>query len=314
MKVLVAIDEPLFAETILAYLKVNNWPTDTQIRLVHVLDTAHLLLNWPNNILEKNAKSFVESVVENYRAAFPEIAIDGVIHKGVTTVEIEKELDEWGGDILVVGSHGRHGLGRALIGSVSSALSKTCSKPVIIVAPSVRSESDDLVEEEMQVVGYMSPLHKQYFEQHKLEHPFPLNGSDWCRLVQMRLNHADHEDKCDCVECENLLTRLHSLYSLFPHVRGAERFGVLHWFSKECQPQRAFGEEQNSGNHALKVLRDLGPPIDALRAAERDWCNTRTRVMQAPPSGEWLGEDHEQRELKPLQQEPVIAEEEAVSS
>ena len=40
---------------------------------------------------------------------------------------------DWGGDLVVVGSHGRRGIGRVLLGSGSEQIVHTCPVPVLLV-------------------------------------------------------------------------------------------------------------------------------------------------------------------------------------
>ncbi|MBX9688431.1 MAG: hypothetical protein K2X27_17105 [Candidatus Obscuribacterales bacterium] len=70
--------------------------------------------------------------------------------------------------------------------------------------------------------------HQNYIAIHSKDGIFPLDGSDWARLVSMRL-HPSHRE----LECEKKLDfwlRLHSDESPLPHERKVCQKGLNHWF------------------------------------------------------------------------------------
>ncbi len=46
---------------------------------------------------------------------------------------IEQEAEQWGADLIVVGTHGRRGFRRLLLGSVAENLIRISTKPVLLV-------------------------------------------------------------------------------------------------------------------------------------------------------------------------------------
>lgn len=55
------------------------------------------------------------------------------IPQGPPGSEIVKAAKEWGADLIVIGSHGRHGITRALVGSVAEAVMREAPCPVLVV-------------------------------------------------------------------------------------------------------------------------------------------------------------------------------------
>lgn len=55
------------------------------------------------------------------------------IPQGSPGSEIVKAAREWPADLIVIGSHGRHGITRALVGSVAEAVMREAPCPVLIV-------------------------------------------------------------------------------------------------------------------------------------------------------------------------------------
>jgi nucleotide-binding universal stress UspA family protein len=46
---------------------------------------------------------------------------------------IAEEADAWPADIIVVGTHGRHGLSRVFMGSVAEGIARVSTKPVLLI-------------------------------------------------------------------------------------------------------------------------------------------------------------------------------------
>jgi len=46
---------------------------------------------------------------------------------------IEEEAAQWPADLVVIGTHGRRGIRRLLLGSVAEGLTRICSKPILLV-------------------------------------------------------------------------------------------------------------------------------------------------------------------------------------
>ena len=55
------------------------------------------------------------------------------IHVGKPASEIIRTAKEWPTDIIVIGSHGRHGIQRALLGSVAEAVMRHAPCPVLVI-------------------------------------------------------------------------------------------------------------------------------------------------------------------------------------
>jgi nucleotide-binding universal stress UspA family protein len=55
------------------------------------------------------------------------------IHVGKPSSEIIRTAAEWPADLIVIGSHGRHGIQRALLGSVAEEVMRHAPCPVLVV-------------------------------------------------------------------------------------------------------------------------------------------------------------------------------------
>ncbi len=55
------------------------------------------------------------------------------IHVGKPAPEIVRTAKEWPADMIVIGSHGRHGIQRAFLGSVAEAVMRHAPCPVLVI-------------------------------------------------------------------------------------------------------------------------------------------------------------------------------------
>ncbi|MCL2447797.1 MAG: universal stress protein [Polyangiaceae bacterium] len=62
-----------------------------------------------------------------------EVLIDGLMREGVAWDVINSVADEIDADFIVIGTHGRRGLTRALLGSVAENVIRTAHRPVITI-------------------------------------------------------------------------------------------------------------------------------------------------------------------------------------
>jgi nucleotide-binding universal stress UspA family protein len=58
------------------------------------------------------------------------------IHAGKPDREIIRTAKEWPADVIVIGSHGRHGIQRALLGSVAEEVMRHAPCPVLVIRAS----------------------------------------------------------------------------------------------------------------------------------------------------------------------------------
>ncbi len=75
------------------------------------------------------------------------VQVAGILREGVAWEEIEHVADEIDADIIVIGTHGRRGLARALLGSVAENVIRTSQRPVLTIhgpphGPSARAAAE----------------------------------------------------------------------------------------------------------------------------------------------------------------------------
>jgi nucleotide-binding universal stress UspA family protein len=81
--------------------------------------------------IEATARRKLQSTLETVQKRMP--AASALLRVGVASAEILAAIEEARPDLLVVGTHGRHGLGRMLLGSVAEKLVRLSPVPVLTV-------------------------------------------------------------------------------------------------------------------------------------------------------------------------------------
>jgi len=59
--------------------------------------------------------------------------VQGVLREGVAWEEIEHVANDIDADVIVIGTHGRRGIARALLGSVAENVIRTSYRPVLTI-------------------------------------------------------------------------------------------------------------------------------------------------------------------------------------
>ncbi len=131
MKILLAIDDSEFSQAAVRSVVARTWSPGTEVRVLHVVEPPALLLGremagpdpefetvW--KALREQAKSLVTKATDVLRKSG--LNATTVLIEGDPKSQIIDVAKEWPADLIVLGSHGRKGLSRFLMGSVSEAV------------------------------------------------------------------------------------------------------------------------------------------------------------------------------------------------
>jgi nucleotide-binding universal stress UspA family protein len=81
--------------------------------------------------LSEASRSALDSTLKRLEGRGVQVA--SVLREGVAWEEIEQVADEIDADVIVIGTHGRRGLARALLGSVAENVIRTTYRPVLTI-------------------------------------------------------------------------------------------------------------------------------------------------------------------------------------
>ena len=136
-KVLIAIDEdPVAAHAAEVGMELAR-DLHAQAALIYVIDPA--LVFAPDagiaaDDLVVGARQDAARLVADFRARLQADAHAlGFVPLGSPGPEIVKAAKEWQANLVVIGSHGRRGITRALVGSVAEAVVRHAPCPVVVV-------------------------------------------------------------------------------------------------------------------------------------------------------------------------------------
>ena len=137
--ILVPVDFSEASDKALDYAVSLAKPLDARIVVMHAFEIP--LVGFPDGVLAATAEIAARILTASQKAL--EDAIEKRKGEGVEMTPLLKQADpreavvgmakELGADLIVMGTHGRRGLARALIGSVAEHVVRTSSVPVLTV-------------------------------------------------------------------------------------------------------------------------------------------------------------------------------------
>jgi nucleotide-binding universal stress UspA family protein len=147
IRVLLAVDESDYSTAAARAVAARPWPQGTEVRVMTAVELAPSFLQSafePPFVDTKGMEDLREQAVERAETSITE-AREILTDAGLKTSEylsvlledpkkaILDEANSWGAEMIVVGSHGRRGLQRFMLGSVSEAVAMhaTCSVEIV---------------------------------------------------------------------------------------------------------------------------------------------------------------------------------------
>ena len=136
-RILVAVDESAFAARAADVGFELARSLGVELALIHVVDPS--LVAAPESgipagelvaLAQQDGKRLLAAFGQ--RAALQPAPLE-FIHVGKPAAEIVKAAKDWPADLIVIGSHGRGGVQRLLLGSVAEAVMRHAACPVLVV-------------------------------------------------------------------------------------------------------------------------------------------------------------------------------------
>ena len=111
---------------------------DSELTLVHIwefpsyeyLDGTPMPIDFAERVGDA-AKARMAGTISSIRASCPNVK--SIVKMGIAWSEVLRTVEETKPDLLVVGTHGRRGLKRAILGSVAEKLVRSSAVPVLTV-------------------------------------------------------------------------------------------------------------------------------------------------------------------------------------
>lgn len=134
MKILLAVDGSPCSDAATAEIARRPWPDKSSVKVLSAFELPTpptpeawaLPLTYFEDMdvaLRKQAQSFVDRAIQTLKSGLNQsISIDGAVIPGSPRAVILEEAEDWGADLIVVGSHGYRAWERFLLGSVSQSI------------------------------------------------------------------------------------------------------------------------------------------------------------------------------------------------
>ena len=130
MKVLLPVAESRCSADAVQSVTERPWPAGTTVRVLSAVESVGppgpLMFDAGGNLDQlqqqrtKEAKHLTERVAHSLAASG--LATETVVHDGDPGSVIVDEAENWNADLIVVGSHGYHGIKKWLLGSVAQSV------------------------------------------------------------------------------------------------------------------------------------------------------------------------------------------------
>jgi nucleotide-binding universal stress UspA family protein len=146
MRVLLAVDRSKYSQAALCALIEQVRPERAQVRVLHMvewndgLEPAFYFAEGPHAARDvlaahERADATAEDLVAAATARLREAGFQAepIVQDGDAAAGILQMAEEWHADLVVMGSHGRHGLQRLLLGSVSDVVVRRAGCAVLVV-------------------------------------------------------------------------------------------------------------------------------------------------------------------------------------
>jgi nucleotide-binding universal stress UspA family protein len=112
---------------------------DAEVHAVYVVDSGEVE-STPDEVrddlrdaLDDHGESALEQVSDAAATRDPRLDVTAEVREGRPAAEISDYAQDIGADIVAMGTRGRHGENRFLIGSVAERVVRTCPVPVLTV-------------------------------------------------------------------------------------------------------------------------------------------------------------------------------------
>jgi nucleotide-binding universal stress UspA family protein len=148
-RILVPTDMTEFSELALRYALLFNERLGSKITLLHADEISWFAAEHPLGYYFENVpetKLALTKSLAEYAAANvpPDVGVITVFEDDTPERAIVATAREIDADLIIMGTHGRHGLQRVLLGSITERVLHTTNIPVISVAPAIFPHDPDL--------------------------------------------------------------------------------------------------------------------------------------------------------------------------
>ena len=140
-RILLAVDRSPRADAVAAIVADTAHGAHATVRLLHVAHEPSAVHNAEGRVVvyaDQETESLTSAGLDYLRtleAHFGGLPVESVVRFGDPVAQILGEAEAFGADLIVVGTAGRSGIGRVLLGSVAERVFGRATAPVMLVRP-----------------------------------------------------------------------------------------------------------------------------------------------------------------------------------
>lgn len=145
MKILVAIDDSECSQKAFQSVLLRSWPAEVEFKVFSVLEPVPVYADYsmvcPLPSIKpaaeeqrlKSVQKMLENRVSRLKALVGDDRVSGCIIEGSPAKAIVREAADWDADLVIVGSHGRTGFKKFMLGSVAEkvVIDSPCSVEIV---------------------------------------------------------------------------------------------------------------------------------------------------------------------------------------
>lgn len=135
MKILIPVEDAELANLQLEFVVSHNWPEATSFNVLNVLHHAYKVSE-EVSAEHRHAAELVKGIAHRIQDSLNKSGVTISVAEGRTVDAILKVAVEWEAELIVLASHGRKGVGQAVLGSVAyDVLAQSPCKTIMLGLP-----------------------------------------------------------------------------------------------------------------------------------------------------------------------------------
>lgn len=268
MRIVLGVDGSVYSQAAVQAVLNHPWPNGSEIHLVSIIRTLDTVIpaveffvdtrNGPKlGHLYADAKKQLEVMADDLGRILTNCKWTADVRLGDIAEGLMEIAEEWQADMIVVGSHGRTGMAKLLLGSVSQALVTHAPCPVLVIK---HKHADDPKETEVDFKRVLVALDDSYFSGVAMHW---IAGREWASDTQFALLHVANHDLKETRE------EIHARHA--EHETAEQHQRAIHQASLFALQARAewLGEKMGHHRFSCKVLD--GKPSTAIVDMAEKW-------------------------------------------